>query len=868
MEDRDKGKESGKPEDEDDYDDDDDDDEEDEEDEEPKLKYERVGNAVQEMLKQDAASCMTVHLKFLALGTHWGVVHVLDHQGNNIRNKEFPSHTTTVNQISVDMYGEYVASCSEDGRVVINGLYTSENNVQQLFDCPIRAIALHPEYSKRGNRQYVVGVGEKMLLYEKGWLRSKSTVLHSGAGYIRTMKWKGDFLAWADSQGVEVYDVSRRGRIAHIRKMSSNLRDDMYKCNLCWKDNTTLLIAWADYIQIGVVKERVQDRKLQGFGAGELLPLCVELTNVFKNDFFACGIAPFGSELVVLSYFGHHANTGQQERGLAERPQLLVLSPLGYDNYIETSTDALSIRGFEEYQSNNYSLENVQEESLFYIISPKDIVLAKPRDFDDHISWLMERDKFEEALASALKHEALLKTHNVLMIWRKYMNNLIGAKKFKEAASLCSKILGDDQALWEEEVYRFAKHRQLKAITPEIPYKRTRLGHAIYEMILNEYLQTDIAGFQKLIKEWPADLYNNEAIIVVIKAKLTDEPDNRILLQTLGTLYVNGKKFDKGLAIYLKLRDPDVYEMIYEHNLIEFVKDKIASLMETDEKKAVKLLVDSVNIISVEHVVRQLLNLKKQLHLYLYALFQKDAHAGQDFHEMQVELMAEFDRQKLLSFLRSSNYYALEKAFKVCKEKDYIPEMVFLLSRMGNNKEALSMIIEREEDIMKAIDFTKEQKDDVLWEDLINHAINNPTFVKALLMNIGTAVDPIILIGRIKPDMEILGLRDSLVKILQDYNLQVALHEGCKRILDKDSVAIMQRQIRAQARGYRVADYAICEGCQGCIIVENSQQTTDLIVFCCEHFYHQHCLQQTSEEPFCPMCVAGRKKKRGTRSIR
>lgn len=854
MEERDEERDESKSEDDEDFDDDD-------EDEEPKLKYERVGNAVQDILQQDAASCMAVHHKFLALGTHWGVVHVLDHQGNNIRNKEFPSHTTTVNQISIDMYGEYVASCSEDGRVVINGLYNSENNVQHLFDCPIRAIALHPGYSKRGNRQFVVGVGEKMLLYEKGWIRNKSTVLHSGTGYIRTIKWKGEFLAWADSQGVEVYDVNRRGRIAHIEKMSKNLRDDMYKCNLCWKDNQTLLIAWADHIQIGVVKERIPDRKVAGYGGGELLPLCVELTNVFKNDFFACGIAPFGSELVVLSYF---PKQGQPEKH-AERPQLLILSPSGYYTFIETSTDALSIRGFEEYQSANYSLENVQEESLFYIVSPKDIVLARPRDLDDHISWLMERDMFEEALSNALKHEALLKTHKVLTIWKKYMNNLIGTKKFKEAASLCSKILGDDQALWEEEVYRFAKHRQLKAITPEIPYKRARLSNVIYEMILNEYLLTDIAGFQKLIKEWPSDLYNSEAIIVVLKAKLTDEPENRILLQTLGTLYANGKKFDKGLTIYLKLKDAGVYDMIYEHNLIQFVKDKISSLMDIDESKAVKLLVDNIDIISVEHIVRQLLNKKKQLYMYLYALFLKDPHVGQDFHEMQVELMAEFDRPKLLSFLRSSNYYALEKAFKVCEEKDYIPEMVFLLSRMGNNKKALSMIIEREKNITKAIEFTKEQKDEVLWQDLISYSINKPLFVKQLLMNIGTAIDPIILIGKIHPNMEIPGLRDSLVKILQDYNLQVALHEGCKRILDKDSVAIMQRQIRAQNHGYAVSDYAICEECQGCIVVENSQQTTNLVVFFCEHFFHEQCLQQTSEEPFCPICIASRKKKRGTR---
>lgn len=47
-------------------------------------------------------------------------------------------------------------------------------------------------------------------------------------------------------------------------------------------------------------------------------------------------------------------------------------------------------------------------------------------------------------------------------------------------------------------------------------------------------------------------------------------------------------------------------------------------------------------------------------------------------------------------------------------------------------------------------------------------------FITGLLNNIGTHVDPILLIHRIKEGMEIPNLRDSLVKILQDYNLQVA----------------------------------------------------------------------------------------------
>jgi len=54
-----------------------------------------------------------------------------------------------------------------------------------------------------------------------------------------------------------------------------------------------------------------------------------------------------------------------------------------------------------------------------------------------------------------------------------------------------------------------------------------------------------------------------------------------------------------------------------------------------------------------------------------------------------------------MPFLRASNFYDLEKALKICRERDYVTEMVFLLGRMGNNKQALMLIIERLGDVQR-----------------------------------------------------------------------------------------------------------------------------------------------------------------------
>lgn len=47
------------------------------------------------------------------------MIHLLDHQGNSIRSKELRAHTVAVNQISIDANGDYLASCSDDGKVCV-----------------------------------------------------------------------------------------------------------------------------------------------------------------------------------------------------------------------------------------------------------------------------------------------------------------------------------------------------------------------------------------------------------------------------------------------------------------------------------------------------------------------------------------------------------------------------------------------------------------------------------------------------------------------------------------------------------------------------------------------------------------------------
>uniref|UniRef100_A0A670JIN9 Vacuolar protein sorting-associated protein 41 homolog n=1 Tax=Podarcis muralis TaxID=64176 RepID=A0A670JIN9_PODMU len=772
--------------------------EEDDSEEEPKLKYERLSNGVTEILQKDVASCMMVHEKFLALGTHYGKVYLLDVQGNITQ--KFDISPVKINQISLDESGEHMGVCSEDGKVQVFGLYTGEE-FHETFDCPIKIVAVHPQFVRSHCKQFVTG-GNKLFLYEKSWMnRWKPSVLHEGEGNIRNVKWRGNLIAWANNMICSVKE-----------RHASEMRD--------------------------------------------LPSRYVEIVSQFNTEFYISGIAPLCDQLVILSYVKEISEKTEKE--CCSRPRLDIIQPFP-ESCEEISSDALTVRRFQENECRDYCLEYSEGESLFYIISPRDVVVAKERDQDDHIEWLLEKKKYEEALMAAEISQKTMKKHKIQDIGLAYINHLMEIGEYDLAARKCQKILGKNTDLWEFEVHRFKEIGQLKAISRYLPRRDSVLKPFIYEMVLHEFLESDYEGFATLIKEWPGNLYNNAIIVQAVVDHLKKDPQNRTLLKTLAELYTYDQRYGKALEIYLTLRHKDVFQLIHKHNLFSSIRDKIVLLMEFDSEKAVDMLLDNEDKISIDKVVEELKNRPELQHVYLHKLFKRDHHKGQKYHEKQISLYAEYDRPNLLPFLRDSTHCPLEKALEICQQRNFVEETVYLLSRMGNSRSALKMIMEELYDVDKAIEFAKEQDDAELWEDLILYSIDKPPFITGLLNNIGTHVDPILLIHRIKEGMEIPNLRDSLVKILQDYNLQILLREGCKKILVADSLSLLKKMHRTQMRGVLVDEENICETCLSPILPTDASKSFSVTVFHCRHMFHKECFPELSTDSsvhFCNICSA------------
>lgn len=893
-----------------------DDDEEDED--EPALKYERIGGFIPDLFKKDSASALAIsNGKTMALGTHAGFVHILDLSGK--RFKSYKPHQASVVDICIDVTGDFIATASIDGQVVIKSLSTTES---YAFDMkrPTRTVSLEPNFAKKSTRAFVSGgLAGSLVLHEKGWLGHRQTVLHIGEGPIWQARWRGKLIAWANDLGVKIYDTTSQTRITFIDRPADSPRADLFKCTLHWQDDSTLLISWADHIKVARIRAR--PRTATTSASANLPPLLVEITAVFQLDGMIAGILPHPTPPSSISHSDHassihsgeHTRTAssistqsstpssllilvysppdtsfreemtqdrdKQARKVADRPELRIISRSGE----ELAADALSVSNYQRWGCNDYVLAEVDTDPLrsdvtnegrsYVVLSPRDIILVKPRDRRDHVHWLVERKRYEEALEELEIIEASGDTVEegddgltASEIGQRYIEHLINDGDFVKAAQLCPKVCAHDSKRWEDWIFTFAGKRQLQAIIPYVPTENPRLDHLVYEMMLAHFLAHDLHALQQTIKEWPKDIYDIAAVIVAVRSELdktastsktiSSSPDTTILMECLAELYTANRQHGKALTYFLRLRRPNVLDVIREHNLFTDVQDQVLLLVEFDHERirkrqeagevvdedksdAISLLVDNIHSIHIQRVVPQLQSQPRYLFLYLDALVSRDPQLVSNFADMLVKLYAEYARQRLVDFLRASTDYNLEIAYTVCQDRDLVPEMVYLLGRMGNNKKALTLIIEKLGDVRQAIEFAKEQADDDLWEDLLMYSESRPAFIRGLLENVGPEINPIRLIRRIKNGLEIPGLKEALIKILQDFQLQISLLDGCQTILNVDISDLSRKLYADQTSGFFLTGTRPCPIC-----TEPLQQSPQALImlFLCRHVVHASCV--------------------------
>ncbi|KAF1946706.1 vacuolar assembly protein-like protein [Clathrospora elynae] len=444
-----------------------------------------------------------------------------------------------------------------------------------------------------------------------------------------------------------------------------------------------------------------------------------------------------------------------------------------------------------------------------------------------------------------------------------WVQQLVSSGDWKQAGKVAGRVLGTSTR-WEHWVWKFAQTNHFNEISPYVPKKPMQppLPSMVYEVILGHYIIHDRIRFKHLLEDWDPGLFDINSVIEAIKSKLsagdvTEESvegdvqgrDWRILQDGLAKLFLASGRQREALRCYIRLQNADAaMALIRDFHLVEAVRDDIPGfiLMDVSKEQMKSAQLDELEEASAEainvlveegcrgtipagDVESQLqakgASFKPFLHFYLRKLWKPEMHertaktakervaedrlaadgtiVAEEFADFMVELFAEYDRPLLMEFLRKSQSYDLSRATAECERREYIPELVHILSKTGQTKRALYLIIKKLSDVSFAISFAKEQDDPDLWNDLLEYSMDKPHFIRGLLEEVGTAIDPIKLVRRIPEGLEIEGLRDGIGRMVREYEIQYSISEGVARVLRGEVAAGMDTLRAGQKRGVK-----------------------------------------------------------------
>ena len=334
-----------------------------------------------------------------------------------------------------------------------------------------------------------------------------------------------------------------------------------------------------------------------------------------------------------------------------------------------------------------------------------------------------------------------------------------------------------------------------------------------------------------------APLFNMIIVVAKVKAVL-ERRESCILRETLSYLYMINQDEEKAIRQYLDYPQNSksvgesplsitIFSFIERNNLFHKLvtpvgTQRFTNLMRINEKRAMQLILKvPEDVLSIHTIGKQLQAGDPALLLkYLHTLFERkkkvyNSDEYRPWHIAQVSLYVRYDPGSLLQFLKSSNFYSMEKAIVDCeqnKPKPLYKEMVYILGRLGDSHKALSLIIDKIGDVKQAIEFIEESHNDALWEQLISKSLTNKNYVSGLLQDVGSTItNPAKLIQQIPDDMEIPNLRNHLAKFVSDYRLLLELQKGCNEVLKEDCIDLLQRLRFAQRSGVRVKADATCK---------------------------------------------------------
>ncbi|KAI5958800.1 VPS41 [Candida theae] len=532
----------------------------------------------------------------------------------------------------------------------------------------------------------------------------------------------------------------------------------------------------------------------------------VEVEHIFKLDDLICGIASYKDDLwMVLTYEPPKRKSldkASGETATDNNPDLKLINSTTGDVEFE---EELALKNIQNLGLNDFTLgAHIDQVPKYFIISAKDGVVAQEYQLDDRLQWYLERDEFlrayevSEHIVSPMKRlsfgiqyvDSLVKEDE----WKKAAEFLKNLLPLRDEAGLEEQTSSPDEeeltsqhashpvdemrkeiiSQWQIWAHIFINSGHIDELSLVIP-KVSALPAGLFTKIFTYWIENGAERACELISDWPTELYDNNTIESDLKKQESHLKDANSehynhIERALVTFYDKTFQPLKAVPRLEKLKDKHIVEYLAKNHILknfvsqlptfitlQFDDDEAISRWPIDKlgeklSPTVDTLVDHRLEIPSSEIV-ELFKSHPRLsfinYFYLARLQEIDKLLVKDYGDELIELYSNYSRRNLLPFFVASdendslqNTYDVDKAIEICKQNNFYQELIYLLGKIGENKQALNLVINKLGDPQMAIEFAKRLNDKDTWSSLIDQSLDKPNFLKILIEQSDESTNP------------------------------------------------------------------------------------------------------------------------------
>ena len=816
-------------EDEEDEDDSDDSDEDEDEDEPPILTFSRLTHIPKSFFQRDSISSCLFSDTLFAFGTHSGLLHLTRPDFTTIRT--FKCHSSSI--LSIATEGDYFATGSIDGTVVIGSIEDAQDISGFDFKRPIHAVVLDKNYAS--TKTFVSGgMAGDVVLTQRNWLGNRTdTILEKNNGAIVGIYTVDDVIFWMNDNGITFYSSISRTKLLNIPfPQDEENRPDLYWPKVTFPETDRAIICWGKHIwQFKVSVSKVQDStnhigSIISSAASSLRGVPdrkVELEHHIELNCLVAGAAAFKDDQYLC------LGIDQSNKDKLDAPELKIIDIF---NGEELHTYQVISKSFQNMTLNDYHLGvHIGEgKSEYYLISSTDAIASKELSLEDRFKWYVERQMYLKAWEIG---DYVVNPMQRLLVGQQYIDSLLLKQDWSTAAEAIVKVFqevqeGDEELMnfkiskWGMYIMKFVKNKHADDIIDQVPTDPV-LDYNVYTTILQSFITA--GKYDKvlsLLKKWDCSYYDVRTLLDSIEEELESREDTT-LRRCLIQIYSLSDQYVPLVKQMLILKDVKVLDVLLEHNLLSnFVSslkeiillpynedpiniDKMPlSVVRKVFSKSILLLVENRHSIPIERVISEFSGpLRVILFLFMEECMVLEPLMVTPYEDDMISLYIQFNKKDLLDFLKLKSNYDVDRAIELCQaDPSLYNELIFLWSKIGENRKALSLIIDRLDDPKLAFQFVKDSNDNELWNYLINYSLDRPKFIKAILDTSDIFEDEIAtIVERVPDDIEVEGLKDSLQHITTNNELKLGVMNSIFKIVDDETKQIVAEFLMVRKKG-------------------------------------------------------------------